>query len=284
MPAAGLRMGFDVNKGLNWGTRAAYLLAAVIIGGVLASCSGNGGDNDSVSETTGQTELAGTSWSLSLLNGDGLLLLSIVTAEFGEDGSVSGIAGCNGYSASYDVDGDQIDISTPVTTSSSCRERLMNQESAYLETLETIVSYQSRGTTLEMRDAQGRAMLVYNTLTQTRLPGSSWTLSEYADGKGNVVPVLPGTTVTADFGDSGLLTGSAGCNGYSATYAVASKLVTIDTIVMTEIYCMEPDGLMDQESQYLSSLGQSAAYVIVGQAMGLLDEDGAVLAIYSSGS
>ncbi len=276
-------MGFDVNKGRDWGTRAAYLLAAVIIAGVLASCSGNGDDNDSVSETADQTELAGTSWSLSLLNGDGLLLLSIVTAEFDEEGSLSGIAGCNGYSASYEVDGDQIAISTPAITSSTCRERLMNQESAYLETLESIVSFQTRGTTMEMRDSEGRAMLVYDTLTQTRLPGSSWTLSEYADGKGNVLPVLPGTTITADFGDSGLLTGSAGCNGYSATYAVASKLVTIDTIVMTEIYCMEPEGIMDQENQYLSSLEHSAASVIVGQAMGLLDEDGAVLAIYSSG-
>jgi heat shock protein HslJ len=276
-------MGFDVNIGRAWGTRVVYLLTAVIIAGVLASCSGNGGDNDSVSETADQTELAGTSWSLSLLNGDGLLLLSIVTAEFDEEGSVSGIAGCNGYSASYEVDGDQIDISTPVTTSSSCRERLMNQESAYLETLESIVSFQTRGTTMEMRDSEGRAMLVYDTLKQTRLPGSSWTLSEYADGKGNVLPVLPGTTITADFGDSGLLTGSAGCNGYSATYAAASKLVTIDTIVMTEIYCMEPEGIMDQENQYLSSLEHSAASVIVGQAMGLLDEDGAVLAIYSSG-
>jgi heat shock protein HslJ len=276
-------MGFDVNKGRAWGTRGAYLLAIVIFAGLIASCSGNDGDNDSVSETADQTELAGTSWSLSLLNGDGLLLLSIITAEFEEGGSVSGIAGCNGYSASYEEDGDQIAISAQVTTSSSCRERLMNQESAYLETLETIVSYQVKGTTLEMRDEQGRAMLVYDSLKQTTLPGSSWTLAEYAGSQGDVIPVLPETTITADFGDDGLLTGSAGCNGYSATYDVASKLVMIETIVMTEIYCMEPEGLMDQETQYLSSLEQSAVYVIVGEAMGLLDEDGAVLAIYSSG-
>lgn len=262
------------------GTYAVYILVVVIIAVMLASCSGNG---DSESESENQTDLAGTSWSLSLLNGDGLLLLSIITADFAEDGTVSGIAGCNGYSASYETDGDQITFSTPVTTSLTCRERLMNQESSYLETLQSIVSYGVRGTTMEMRDTQNRAMLVYNTLEQTRLPGSSWTLAEYADGSGKIVPVLEGTNVTADFGDDGLLSGSAGCNGYSANYAIASKLITIDTVVMTEIYCMEPEGLMDQETSYLSAIGQSAAYVIVDQALGLLDEDGAVLVIYTAG-
>lgn len=282
-PSEGKRMGFAVNKRRIWGKSIAYLLSLVILVGLLVACGGNGDDRDAEPESSNQQELAGTSWSLSLLNGDGLLLLSIITAEFDEEGTISGIAGCNGYTASYEVNGDQIAISTPATISSTCRDRLMNQESAYLETLESIVSFQARGTTLEMRDEQGRAMLVYDTLRQVSLPGSSWTLTEYADGNGNVIPVLPGTTVTAEFGDDGLLTGWGGCNGYSATYDVAAKLVNIDAIVMTEIFCMEPEGIMDQESQYLSSLEQSAAYVIVGSAMGLFDEDNTVLAIYSSG-
>ena len=264
------------------GIQATYLLVIVIVAVLIANCSGSGGDSDSEAEGETQTELAGRSWSLSLLRGDGLLLQSIITADFGDDGTVSGVAGCNGYSASYETDGDQITFSTPETTSSTCRDRLMNQEAAYLETLQTIKSFGVRNTTMEMRDSQDRAMLVYDTLAQTRLPGSTWTLVEYADGSGKIVPVIEGSNVTADFGDSGLLSGSAGCNGYSANYAIASKLITIDTVVMTEIYCMEPEGLMDQEMSYLSALEGSAAYVIVEKVLGLLDEDGSVLAIFSA--
>lgn len=278
-----LRMGIAVKITRTTGAQVLYLFALIVMVGLIVGCGSGDSESEAVSGDSDQQDLAGTSWSLSLLRGDGLLLLSIVIAEFDQDGSVSGIAGCNGYTASYDTEGDQISITNVVTTSSTCRDRLMSQETSYLETLETVVSYQVLGTTLEMRDAEGRAMLVYDTLAQTTLPGSSWMLTEYDDGSGTIVPVIPGTTVSAEFGDEGLLTGSAGCNGYSASYNVASNLIKIDAIVMTEIYCMEPEGLMDQESQYLSALEQSSAFAIVGKAMGLVDEEGAILAIYSSG-
>ena len=263
-------------------TQLLYLFTMVLVIGLVAGCSGSDSESEAVPGGSDTQDLAGTSWSLSLLRGDGLLLISIVTADFDDNGSVSGIAGCNGYSASYDTDGDQISITDIETTSSTCRDRLMTQETRYIETLETIVSYQVLGTTLEMRDTEGRAMLVYDTLAQTKLPGSRWNLTDYDDGSGTVVPVLPGTTVSAEFGDEGLLTGSAGCNGYSASYDVASNLINFGAIVMTEIYCMEPEGLMDQETQYLSNLEQSTAYAIVGDAMGLVNDEGAILAIYSS--
>ena len=159
----------------------------------------------------------------------------------------------------------------------------MDQETSYLETLESIETYAVRGTTMEMRDSDGAAMLVYDTLAQTKLRGSSWTLTDYDDGSGTVVPVLPGSTVTADFGDDGLLSGSAGCNGYSASYDVANRLVNIEALVMTEMACLGPEGLMEQELNYLSALADTEFYVIVGDGMGLLDQDGAILTIYSPG-
>jgi heat shock protein HslJ len=256
--------------------------AICLLFGLLVSCGSDGSVSEATSGDRGLSELAGTSWSLSLLNGDGLLLLSLITADFDENGTVSGLAGCNGYSASYQVDGDQITISTPTTTSLSCRNLLMNQESAYLDTLVSIVSYQIKGTTLEMRDVEGRAMLVYDTLLQTSLPGTSWRLLEYSDGSGSVVPVMPETTVTADYGDDGIVSGSAGCNGYSASYQVAAKLLEIGPATMTEIYCSQPEGIMDQEVQYLRALEDSSAYVIVRETMGLLSEDESILAIYES--
>jgi heat shock protein HslJ len=261
----------------------AYLFVLVVLFGLLPSCTDNGSDLEAVQGSTKMQELAGTSWSLSLLRGDGLLLISIITADFDQDGKVEGISGCNGYSANYETDGEKISISELESTGSTCRQRLMDQETSYLETLESIETYGVRGTTMEMLDNEGRAMLVYHTLAQTKLRGSSWTLTDYDDGSGAVVPVLPGTKTTANFGDDGLLSGSGGCNGYSASYDVANKLVNIEALVMTEMACLEPEGLMEQELQYLAALAETKSYVIVGDAMGLLDGDGAILTIFSSG-
>jgi heat shock protein HslJ len=236
---------------------SAYLFVLVILFGLLPGCSDNGSEVEAVPGSTKMQELAGTSWSLSLLRGDGLLLISIITADFDQDGMVEGISGCNGYSANYETDGEKISITNLESTGSTCRQRLMDQETSYLKTLESIETYGVRGTTMEMRDGDGRAMLVYDTMAQTRLRGSSWTLTDYDDGSGTVVPVLPDTTVTADFGDDGLLSGSGGCNGYSASYDVANKLVNIEALVMTEMACLEPDGLMDQETNYLTALASS---------------------------
>lgn len=258
------------------------ILTILLVTILLSGCAGDDDDTDGGTGDRDQPDLEGASWYLSLLNGDGLLLLSIITADFGEDGMVSGLAGCNGYKASYTVEGDRVSIAEPVTTEASCRNLLMQQESAYLDTLVSAVSYQILGTTLEMRDGEGRAMLVYDTALPTNLPGTAWSLLEYSDDTGSIVPVLPGTSTTADFDDGGILSGSAGCNSYSGSYDVAAKLINIESVSMTEMYCAEPEGIMDQESQYLASLSRAAAYIIVGEAMALLSEDESLVATYKS--
>jgi len=282
MPTINLEKGVNVMRSRAYRTHIATVIAVVILFGLITSCSDTSSETQALPGGSSIQDLAGTNWSLSLLRGDGLLLISIITAEFDQEGMVSGIASCNGYSATYLIEGDHFSMAGLETTDSSCRQRLMDQETRYLETLESIVSYEVLGTTLEMRDGEGRAMLVYDTLRQTTLRGSSWTLTDYDDGTGTVVPLLPETRVTADFGDDGLLSGSAGCNGYSASYDVANKLVNIEALVMTEIFCMDPEGVMDQEMAYLSALDKSEAYTIVGEAMGLLDKEGAIQVIYSS--
>ena len=40
----------------------------------------------------------------------------------------------------------------------------------------------------------------------------------YNNGKQAVVSVTPGTTLTANFGADGMLSGGAGCNDYAASY------------------------------------------------------------------
>jgi heat shock protein HslJ len=72
------------------------------------------------------------------------------TATFSE-GKITGIASCNNYFTSYEVDGSSLRITSPIgSTLMMCEENVMQQERAFLGALETSKSYKISGNTLEI--------------------------------------------------------------------------------------------------------------------------------------
>ena len=71
------------------------------------------------------SDLTGRVWYLETYkdaqgNQTPLLAGSQITAEFGSDGTLSGSSGCNRYSGSYQVDGDQLQIGALASTMMAC--------------------------------------------------------------------------------------------------------------------------------------------------------------------
>ena len=67
------------------------------------------------------SELTGSIWTLITLNEQPLLPRTSITAEFNEDGKVSGSSGCNNYTAAYEADGSNITINmSPAARRTSC--------------------------------------------------------------------------------------------------------------------------------------------------------------------
>lgn len=66
---------------------------------------------------------------------------------------------------------------------------------------------------------------------------------------------IQGREITARFGE-GRITGSAGCNSYGASYSLGAERIDIGEIERTAMMCLGPTGIMDQERQYLDTLGQ----------------------------
>jgi len=64
---------------------------------------------------------------------------------------------------------------------------------------------------------------------------------------------IPDTTITATFED-GQIHGSAGCNTYSGSYQVTGDTIKVGAIAITEMFCMEPEGVMDQETMFAQFL------------------------------
>jgi heat shock protein HslJ len=108
------------------------------------------------------TTLGGTDWILiSYNNGKqavvGLIAGTKITARFGEDGRITGHAGCNGYFASYKVTGQRMAIGPPASTRKACAEPagVMEQETLYLLALASAAEYRISGDRLELRNARG---------------------------------------------------------------------------------------------------------------------------------
>lgn len=109
-----------------------------------------------------QTSLTGTVWSATMVNNGLQAVVSLVagsqiTATFGDDGTLSGTAGCNSYSTGYTLDGANISIGPAASTRMFCGEPegVMEQEAAYLAALETAATYSISGDSLELRTADG---------------------------------------------------------------------------------------------------------------------------------
>jgi heat shock protein HslJ len=228
-----------------------------------------------------ETGLAGTSWVLESVGGQPALVDAPASATFGEDGRVTGNAGCNNYGMGYEVDGNTISFSPGPMTLMACPEPTGQQESAFLAALGATVTYQIQGDTLQMQDAEGNVVATFTRMKPVELAGTSWNVISYNNGKQAVVSVIIGTEITADFGPDGKLSGFSGCNNYNTSYEVDGDNITISEMIMsTRAFCAEPEGVMEQEQQYLAALPTAATYKIELGRMEMRTGEGALVASF----
>ncbi|MBK8046486.1 MAG: META domain-containing protein [Anaerolineales bacterium] len=134
--------------------------------------------------------LTGVVWEATNYNNGreavvGVLEGTKITALFGEDGMLSGSAGCNNYVTGYTVDGNSLTIEPAASTMMMCPEPegVMEQEAAYLAALAIAATYSIRDGVLEMRTADDAMVARYVVSTDEepanpdegnqRRPGSS---------------------------------------------------------------------------------------------------------------
>jgi heat shock protein HslJ len=241
---------------------------------ILAACA------QPASQQGSKVSLAGSMWSLSAITGKDLVPGTIITAQFTADGKVSGSAGCNRYSATYSTKGSSIEITSEIaSTMMACEQEIMDQEQAYLQALKGIKTYSIAGDQLTLKGADDQSSLVYQAQTQ-ELAGTSWEVVSYNNGKQAVTSVLAGTTLTAEFGKDGVLSGKSGCNSYNGSYTVTGDKVKIGPMASTKMACSDPAGVMEQEAQYLAALETAATYQVEGPVLELRTEDGALAASF----
>ena len=68
-----------------------------------------------------------------------------------------------------------------------------------------------------------------------------------------------------------------------AGYLNDDDQITIDSLTFTEMACLEPDGVMAQEEQFLDALESAASWSIQGTTLTLRVDDGATAAACEPG-
>ncbi|MCP4541114.1 MAG: META domain-containing protein [Chloroflexi bacterium] len=91
--------------------------------------------------------------------------------------------------------------------------------------------------------------------------------------------VLSGTTITLEFSDE-QVSGLAGCNQYGGSYQAKENNLSISNVFATEMGCMEPTGILEQETAYLTTLGAAATYQITTDRLEVYDAAGTHILIF----
>ena len=100
------------------------------------------------------------------------------------------------------------------------------------------------------------------------LEGTEWQLIHM--GKTSMVE---GTQITLRFG-SDEASGKASCNSYFAHYESRGSTLSMDGIGSTEMWCMDPEGIMDQEFLYLNNLSNIDSFSVADNQLTIILNDG----------
>ena len=106
------------------------------------------------------------------------------------------------------------------------------------------------------------------------LLGTSWELLSM-----NGSAPIPNRMVTIVFEEDGA-GGSTGCNTYFGGYTSTGNQLSFDAIGMTEMACLDPEGIMEQEQAYLGFLSQVVSYTREGDRL-MLETSGQGQLVFS---
>jgi heat shock protein HslJ len=109
------------------------------------------------------------------------------------------------------------------------------------------------------------------------LVGTDWTLFSL-----NGHELVPDTTITLSFTGEAMV-GYGGCNHYGTEVEITNDTFIFDEIASTEFYCVEPEGNVEQEKDYLLTLQSVTTYSLSDGRLEMKNKNGDVVLIFTKG-
>lgn len=219
---------------------------------LLAACGGDGGGPGA----EGAPDPAGD-WTLTAGTGpDGAIPLvetAPVTLSITPD-RWGGVAACNSYGATVELDGDQVRIVDGVAvTEMACLDvDVMASEAAYLAAFQLVDRVEVDDDELRLSGPDVElAYLAVLPEPDAALVGTEWRLEGLVEGLGpdGAVSSVWGEP-TLQLSDDGTLAGDTGCNRFTGSYELEGTSLRVGPLATTRMACEE--GLATQEEHVLS--------------------------------
>jgi heat shock protein HslJ len=192
-------------------------------------------------------------------------------------GKLGGTAGCNRYFGSYVLgEANKLTLGSEMgSTQMACEPEVMDQEQRYLRLLGQVVAVDRAEDHLLLTNADSTVLLKFVATGPATLEDTAWQATGINNGKGGVVSSATTSRSTAVFAGN-QLSGTGGCNRFTATYETEGDQITIGPAAATRMFCDEPEGIMDQEQQYLEALGRARTFSLTPEKLDLRDENGSL--------
>lgn len=263
-------------------TAQAGLLSLAL--GALAAC-GPGDEETAGGDTAGAGAEAPTGqvWALQSVTGGDAMQVEHpdrYTIEFKADGTYGIRADCNSGGGSYTYENGKLSLREGPLTLAACGPE--SYSAGFLEGLSNVASYERSGDAMVMTLADGSRMNFAALPTSSSLggteglAGTKWNVTGYNNGRGGVTSLVAATELTVEFGADGTVSGSAGCNSFTGSYAVDdADGIAFTPLATTRKMCPGED-VMGQESQFLVALANATTWEIRGDRLQLRDNEGSL--------
>jgi heat shock protein HslJ len=239
-----------------------------------ATAPESGTDVDEPTAAENAAFLAGTNWNLASLAGAAPVEGTSPTLNFASAVESSGSTGCNRFNAAYETDGFHISFGPAAGTLVACPEAISAQEQAFFQMLENAAFVTVGSGTMQLFDQDSTLLADFTAVTDNQLQ-TQWEVTAFNNGRQAVVGVIDGTSLTANFGADGTVSGSGGCNNYTGSYTTDGSAIAIGPLASTLRACADM-GVDEQELQFLAAMESAAVFNISGDTLELRTADDAL--------